>query len=173
MGHILDASHNVDNASISWSTPDGNILSGSNAISPHVNEPGIYTITVTNLDNGCEDSASMQVHVVENYDLDLSQLTIPNVITPGTDNKNDNFRMFLANDPQFDVGAVMEEFGLSIFDRWGNLIYESSGQNRSWNGRVNGEISAPGTYYYLLSYEVECGVSIKESVDGSIELLVK
>ena len=173
MGHILDASHNVDNASISWTTPDGNILSGSNAISPHVNEPGTYTITVTNLDNGCENSSSMEVYVVANYDLDLSQLTIPNVITPGTDNKNDYFRMFLANDPQFDVGAVMEEFGLSIFDRWGSLIYQSSGQNRSWNGRVNGEIPTPGTYYYLLSYEVECGVTLKESVEGSIELLVK
>lgn len=173
MGNILGASHDVDNASISWSTPDGSILSGWNSIAPHVNEPGTYTLTVTNLDNGCENSATMEVFVVDNYDLDLSQLTIPNVITPGTDNKNDYFRLFLANDPQFDVAEVMEEFGLSVFDRWGNLIYTSDGHARSWNGRVNGEIPTAGTYYYLLNYEVECGVTLNESVQGSMELLIK
>lgn len=171
MGHILGASHNVDNATIAWTTPDGNILSGWTDISPHVNQPGTYMITVTNLDNGCENSDMMQVSVDDNYDLDLSQLTIPNVISPGTDNKNDYFRMFLANDPQFDVSAVMEEFSLQVYDRWGNLIYTSDGHVRSWDGRVSGEIPSSGTYYYTLNYEVECGVVLKETVEGTLELL--
>jgi len=48
-------------ASYIWSTIEGNILSGGNALTPTVNQPGVYTLTATLASNGC--SASDQVTV--------------------------------------------------------------------------------------------------------------
>jgi len=45
----------------SWSTLNGNILSGGNTLNPNVNEPGTYTLTVVNITNGCSSSASVVV----------------------------------------------------------------------------------------------------------------
>lgn len=44
-----------------WSTLDGNIVSGVNTIAPTIDEPGTYTLTVTNTLNGCVQSADVQV----------------------------------------------------------------------------------------------------------------
>jgi gliding motility-associated-like protein len=45
----------------SWSTPDGNILSGGNMPNPQVNEPGTYLLTVTNTSNSCSETAQIEV----------------------------------------------------------------------------------------------------------------
>ena len=45
----------------SWSTLNGNILSGGNTLNPIVNEPGTYTVIVVNITNGCSSSASVVV----------------------------------------------------------------------------------------------------------------
>lgn len=44
-----------------WTTADGNILSGASTISPSVNEPGNYLLTVTNSATGCTNTAQVQV----------------------------------------------------------------------------------------------------------------
>ncbi len=45
----------------SWSTPNGNILSGDNTPTPQVNEPGTYLLTVTNTANSCSEIAQIEV----------------------------------------------------------------------------------------------------------------
>ncbi len=47
--------------SYDWSTTDGNIVSGSNTLSPLVDEPGTYQLTVNNGANGCTQTASVVV----------------------------------------------------------------------------------------------------------------
>jgi len=44
-----------------WSTPNGNILSGGNTLSPVVDAPGVYDLSVVNLQNGCTTVASVTV----------------------------------------------------------------------------------------------------------------
>jgi gliding motility-associated-like protein len=46
-----------------WSTPDGNIVSGGNTLEPLVNQPGAYTLTVTNLNNDCISTALVEVPI--------------------------------------------------------------------------------------------------------------
>jgi gliding motility-associated-like protein len=53
--------------SIAWATPNGQFISGSNTLSPVVGTAGTYTLTITNLQNGC--SATASVVVVENMDM--------------------------------------------------------------------------------------------------------
>jgi hypothetical protein len=58
------------NISYLWSTLDGNLLSGETTLAPSVDEPGTYTILVTNADNGCTNTD--EVLITENTDLPIS-----------------------------------------------------------------------------------------------------
>src|SRR5439155_4229846 len=48
-------------ATFSWGTSDGHILSGGNTATPLVDQPGTYTLTVTDPVNGCSSSAAVVV----------------------------------------------------------------------------------------------------------------
>jgi hypothetical protein len=61
--YTLDATGASSSPSIiyEWTTPDGNILSGTNTINPVVDEPGTYTILVLDTANGCSSTASVVI----------------------------------------------------------------------------------------------------------------
>ena len=59
-----------DDISYIWDTEDGNIVDGENSQNPVVNEPGIYTLTVSNAINGC--TAEDEVEVLRDQDLPLA-----------------------------------------------------------------------------------------------------
>lgn len=64
---IIDASNSTQGANISysWSSPNGNIVSGQNSLTPAVDATGVYTLTITDEDTGC--SASESIEVFSNY----------------------------------------------------------------------------------------------------------
>lgn len=62
VSHILDGTSSTAGISFTWSGPG--FVSGSNTLSPTVNIPGEYELTVTNLDNGCQ--AADKVVVTQN-----------------------------------------------------------------------------------------------------------
>ncbi len=64
-----------DNFSYSWSTIDGSIINAASTLNPLVNEPGTYTLTVLDQDNGCETSTS--VIVDENVELPVADAGAP------------------------------------------------------------------------------------------------
>jgi gliding motility-associated-like protein len=100
---------------------------------------GSYTITLYVYNGGfpCIDSASFTVEVFEEM-----MVVIPNVITPNGDGKNDVFTIQSSGVSQLDG---------TIFNRWGKKVYEWNGNAQSgWNGTVNGNSVADGTYYYIL-----------------------
>lgn len=67
--------------SLQWTTPNGNILSGSTSVSPVVNAPGTYTLLVTNNTNGCTTSSSVQVLEEQNIPTGFDfALTPPNCL---------------------------------------------------------------------------------------------
>ena len=104
---------------------------------PDISFDSLVILTITN-SFGCVTIDSMNI----NYQ-DCSVLT-PNVFTPNNDLVNDVY--------YFDVPNG-EALKLSIFNRWGNLIYES--QTASWDGiKSNGTEANDGTYFYVLEYKI-------------------
>lgn len=81
---------------------------------------------------------------------------IPNVFTPNGDGVNDFFEIDVDN-------RLKECTDISVFNRWGQLVFQSSGNVHSWDGRYFGGDEAPnGVYFYL--FEVN-GQTFKGSLN--------
>ncbi len=88
---------NLDDMTYSWTTLDGNILSGVNTLNPMVNQKGTYTLMVTNKRNHC--TANFDIQVTENYEIPNIDVGSDKKLTCdvlnveiGT-NKNDNYNL--------------------------------------------------------------------------------
>ena len=73
----------------------------------------------------------------------ISNIILPNVFTPNFDSINDVFK------PRLDE---ITELNFSIFNRYGNLIFETTRLNGFWDGRTtSGEPCNDGTYFCILN----------------------
>lgn len=71
-------------------------------------------------------------------------IEIPNVFTPNGDGINDVFKINLS-------GENLTNFNVSIYDRWGILVFASSSINNKWDGRTTSGLKVEsGTYFYVL-----------------------
>lgn len=84
----------------------------------------------------------------------ISHIIMPNVFTPNFDSINDVFR---------PITDEITEMNFSIFNRWGNLIFETSRVNGFWDGRTtSGEPCPDGVYFCVLTATGIDGVEYKE-----------
>jgi len=125
----------VDSAnSVLWST-------GSTSQSIIVSDTGLYSVKATN-GEGCEVSSSIHIGLKENC---FEGLKIPNVFTPFVqDGSNDAFK---------PISQPLEEFHMTIFNRWGQRIYETDHQGEGWDGTIGGTLGNAGVYYYVIEYK--------------------
>ncbi len=116
-----------------------------------------YTLTISD-DYGCFSlDTSFSVFVRDDY-----KLFIPNAFTPNKDGLNDNFDFYAEGFKE------MEYF--RIYTRWGDMVYEFTGMQDSWDGLYNGE---PWSGNSALVYKGRFTRYSKEVVDviGSITLV--
>jgi gliding motility-associated-like protein len=76
-------------------------------------------------------------------------LYIPNVFSPNADGINDEFRPF--------INALFTSYHLAIFDRWGEMIYESKAYGESWDGSFRNKPLQQGVFVYRLSFRLGSG----------------
>ena len=159
---FYDSSINAN--SYSWSF--GHPVSGDENESDLQNPEHAYTpdtgtfnvcLIVENAD-GCRDTICKNVS--STYQL---RSEFYNVFTPGTDGKNDVFLPTL-------VGVV--DYDLQIYNRWGELVFQTSDPDQGWDGTdmSNGAALPSGIYFYILHYEFDC-TGEKEDVQGQVELI--
>jgi len=92
--------------------------------------------------SGCADTLTQLIDVVP-----LSSVFMPNAFSPNGDGINDTFK------PKGDFFGV-EDYSLTIFNRWGQLVFETEEPSEGWNGKLlnTGNDSATGVYVYKLNY---------------------
>ena len=73
---------------------------------------------------------------------DDTRLTVPNAFSPNNDGVNDVFKL--------NVSGYFRLNHLKIFNRYGQIVYESSDSNHGWDGKKNGRPLPLGTYYWVL-----------------------
>jgi len=88
--------------------------------------------------NGCFNSDS----VIVNADC-FTLVYAPSAFTPGSNDVNDIFKLehYKVVDPT-----------LTIFNKWGRVVFETTDLNVGWDGRVAGQPAQTDTYYWFLSY---------------------
>ncbi len=121
----------------SWS-PD-EYISDTGQLNPVVSPPTNITYTLSAKSSwGCTDSDNVNVKVV-------TGIYVPTAFTPNGDGKNDRWQIpFL--DPSFG-GTV------SVFNRWGQLVYHVSSAVVSWDGTVHGIPQPGGVYVYFITFQ--------------------
>jgi gliding motility-associated-like protein len=111
------------------------------------------------------DCVTLEASVAVN--LFSSEVGIPNAFTPNDDDTNDEFRLFYADDRAIDFGIMQ------IFDRWGNLVFETSEIGVGWNGQRNndgGDLPSD-VYAYSIQYVENCGEREEFTLTGKVVLL--
>lgn len=139
-----------------WTFSDGT-TSTEPEPSPILSYGGDLTVTLTITDaQGCTAS------ITQNYPAgtldDHTDITVPNIFTPNGDGNNDLF----APITDAELGGCLQ---MSIFNRWGQKMWESLGNATRWDGRTfAGEPAVVGTYFYVIDLN---GVRY----EGSIQLM--
>ena len=111
---------------------------GNTASEYTVSNSGNYVLEITTA-LGCTYSDSIFVDTI-NCSIDTNY-TIPNVISPNNDGSNDFFV----------IDNIPINSNLVIYNRWGDLVYESGNYQNNWNGVSNsGNNLVGGVYFYIL-----------------------
>lgn len=103
--------------------------------------PGTYPVTLVaqNL-AGCSDSTRFEFIVVN----EAFAWYIPNSFTPTGDQMNELFKPYFKD---------FVEYTLSIFDRWGNVVYQGTGIDGAWDGKtLTQKDAAQGVYVYRVDF---------------------
>lgn len=116
-------------------------------------ETTTYCATVTNA-NGCKREACVEVLVRAE-----STLYIPNVFTPNGDGINDEFYVSSYN---------LSEFDIKIFNRWGQLLFQTNDPLKGWDGTFRGQTVA-GVYVFILKAKGNDGSEYHKS--GHVTLI--
>lgn len=118
-----------------WS-PD-NQLNDPNIFAPSASPLHTITYVLTVTDRySCLSMDSVTVNVI---------VPVPTAITPNNDGTNDYFMIDKIED--------YETNSLTVFNRWGNVVYKASPYKNEWNGKSKSGHDLPDeVYYYLLDY---------------------
>ncbi|MCB9174095.1 MAG: gliding motility-associated C-terminal domain-containing protein [Flavobacteriales bacterium] len=86
-------------------------------------------------------------------------VVIPNVFSPNIDGQNDLFKV---------TGIGIKTVAMKIYNRWGQVVFESIQANDGWDGRTNSGVKVPeGTYFYIIDVETDK----KETFTGTLTLI--
>lgn len=103
-------------------------------------EPGDYEVMLIAIsDHGCRDTTFRTVYVGE----DLIYY-VPNAFSPDGDEFNNVFL------PVLTAGFDTRSYHLQIFNRWGELIFESLNYEQGWDGTYHDELLLDGTYIWKI-----------------------
>ena len=96
-------------------------------------------VAVASLANGCTATDTVLVSYKN-----CEELLVPTAFSPNNDEKNDVFRI-----PQQGINSIIN---LTIYDRWGNNVFEADNATQTWDGTRYGKNLPIGTYAYVCTY---------------------
>lgn len=161
-GPIVDFTNtSVDHDMSSWQFGDGN---SSSSESPQHTYPigdiGNYLVELIVTTNfGCTDTTS-QVIIVK----DQLLYYVPNSFTPDGDEFNNTFM------PVMTAGMDENDYHLEIYNRWGELVFQTKDIHEGWDGSYAGKIAKEGMYTWKIQFGMLETDEIKV-VTGNVNLI--
>ncbi|MFL5788086.1 MAG: gliding motility-associated C-terminal domain-containing protein, partial [Flavisolibacter sp.] len=146
----------VDGTHINYFWTPTSFMGNSKIVTPLVSPPSDQLFTLTAQSTlGCGTASSSVMVKVYN------DIFIPNTFSPNNDGKNDIFRIVAAD------GYRLLKF--QVFNRWGQLIFNSNDLGKGWNGMYNTIPQPEDTYVYIVELESAYGRIINKK--GTITLI--
>ncbi len=133
----------------SWNFGDGDTSSVQNPSHNYIAAGNFQVTLITEIPNSvnCIDTLSAQtINVITN-----PELYIPNTFTPNGDGHND---VFIVRGPYFGV------YYFAVYNRWGELMFETTDPKEGWDGNYKGKPSDPGVFGYYV--RAKCGEQSEE-----------
>ena len=147
--------HSLNATRYSWDFGDG---TGSTDVSPthQFNKTGTYKVCLTAYNNtGCTSIACREIQS------DINPIVgVPSGFSPNGDGSNEIL---------YVRGAAISTLDLKIYNRWGQLIFETTSQDKGWDGTFNGQPQPMDAYAYVLLVSFIDGTA--QTLKGSITLL--
>lgn len=153
-----------------WLFGDGN---SSNAQSPsyYYQEAGLYDVTlIANNQYNCPDT----MHVPAAVQAKLGGLIdFPNAFTPDPNDANGGYYDPLGynNNVFFPMHAGVTEYNLQIFNKWGELLFESTDVNRGWDGYYRNQMCKQDVYVWKVRARFVDGQRYERA--GDVTLLIR
>ena len=98
---------------------------------------GIYDISIIDA-NECVN----QIQAISLTDTEIDCIKIPDAFTPNSDGINDQWMI--------DGIELFPDSHISVFNRWGQLLYQMRGDGEFWDGTYNGKFVPTGSYVYII-----------------------
>lgn len=153
----LEAFPDVAGYQYFWSPPIGLSSPTGQTVQASPDQDAVYEVTIYG--DGCEVKTPVNV-VVQEFICGDIYIFVPNAFTPNGDGENDVL---------YVRGQHLTEIDLKIFDRWGELVFESTDQSIGWDGTFKGEPVDPDVYVYHLV--AICFDGQESLIKGNISLL--
>ena len=150
-----------DATAFSWDFGDGGT---SSEVKPEYRyqKEGLYTIRLVAYNQyGCIDSTKLEsvVRVKKS-----GQVLVPNAFSPNVGGGSSSGSGGSMSDGKNDVFLPLmrgvTDFELLIFNRWGELLFESRNASQGWDGSYNGQLCAQDVYMYKLTAKFEDGETV-------------
>ena len=122
-------------------------------------QPGAYWVQVTD-SNGCSAGDTVEVTGKGRC---LIGIYFPNAFTPNGDGKNDTFKPI--------VGGSLDAYRLTIFDRYGEIAFETNDPNKGWDGRYKNTSKPAGTFVWYATYHFSGSPDPVAMQKGTLELI--
>ena len=139
-------------ASHQWST-------GDTTQTLTVRSEGRYKVKIANQFCTIRDTVQVKVDV----EAACPYLWVPNSFSPNGDGLNDVFQ---------PKAQKVSDYQLTIYNRWGEQVFQSGKVSKGWNGWYRGEKAPTGTYAYVITYRAVIeGVKRVKTKSGTIRLI--
>lgn len=137
-----------------WSPPTG--LNYTDIRTPifRYNKSVEYLITLTPT-NGCKVVDTLRVVIASSAPLIRSSLHVPNSWSPNSDGHNDKLFPLTIN--------MKELYYFRVFNRWGQLMFETNRLGEGWDGMFNGKAQVQDVYTWTVEAMGLDGVHYKQS----------
>lgn len=153
---ICDTETVVLNSSILntiWTLPDSTLITDKSII---INKTGTY---FASYQSGC--SAFKDSIIITQFCNEYCIAEVPTAFSPNGDMQNDQFQIFV------DCKNI-ESFLLKIYNRWGELLFETDNYLNNWDGNHKGQAVPLDTYIWYLEYS---SANSKQSKKGAVTVV--
>ncbi|MCF6171633.1 MAG: gliding motility-associated C-terminal domain-containing protein [Bacteroidales bacterium] len=123
-----------------------------------IDSMGHYVVEVISYE-GCKATDAVQILWGEG-----TPFYLPNAFTPNGDGLNDIFKAI----PKYDY---VSKYQLTIYNRWGQQIFECNDIDCGWDGNYNGKASPNGAYIYKIIYEEISRPGQSKTLEGTVVLV--